>query len=158
MADLARRVDCPHATGERLFTLREFLDLAEKRAVAYVQPGMAQCGGLSGGRRIAAIAQAAHMRVAPHNPTGPVAGAVALHVDFATPNFVIQQEAVGVVPWFEEICSSYPLALNKGAWQVPTSPGLGIEVDEKAAARHPFEKERTPALDAILSDGRIANW
>ncbi len=158
IADLARRVDCPLATGERLFTPREFAELAEHRAVAYVQPDLAHCGGFSGGRRIAAIAEAAHMGIAPHNPMGPVAGAVALHFDVATPNFVIQEEAVGIVPWFEEICSDFPLRLTDGAWAISEAPGLGIDIDETAAARHPFKPEVIPAIDAILPDGRIANW
>ena len=98
MADIARRVDCPLATGERLFTPREFADIAEARAVAYIQPDLAHCMGFSGGRKIAAIAEAAHMGVCPHNPMGPVAGAVALNFDVAITNFVIQEEAVGIVP------------------------------------------------------------
>ena len=158
MAALAARVDCPLATGERLFTPREFAEVAETRAVAYAQPDLAHCGGLSGGRRIAAIASAAGIGIAPHNPMGPVAGAVALQFDVATPNFVIQEEAVGIVPWFEEICATHPLALVDGGWQVPTAPGLGIEIDEAAAARRPFAPELIPALDARLSDGRVANW
>ena len=158
LADLARRVDCPLATGERLFTPREFAEVAETRAVAYIQPDLAHCGGFTGGRKIAAIAEAAHMGVAPHNPMGPVAGAVALQFDLATPNFVIQEEAVGLVPWFEEVCSLYPLAMTDGAWRPPEAPGLGIEIDETAAARYPFKQEDIPALDAILPDGRIANW
>ena len=158
MANLARRVDCPLATGERLFTSREFAEVAETHAVAFVQPDLAHCGGFTGGRKIAAIAEAAHMGVAPHNPLGPVAGTVALHFDVATPNFVIQEEAVGLVPWFEEICATYPLAMKDGSWSVPEAPGLGIEIDEAAAARHPFAPETIPALDAILADGRIANW
>jgi galactonate dehydratase len=158
MAALARRVECPLATGERLFTPREFAEVAETRAVAYVQPDLAHCMGFTGGRRIAAIAEAAHMGVCPHNPMGPVAGAVALQFDVATPNFVIQEEAVGIVPWFEEICAVHPFVMTDGAWQVPEAPGLGIEIDEKAAAKHPFEQEVIPALDAILADGRIANW
>ncbi len=158
MADLARRVEAPLATGERLFTPREFADIAEARAVAYVQPDLAHCGGFSGGRRIAAIAEAAHMGVAPHNPMGPVAGAVALQFDVATPNFVIQEEAVGIVPWFEEICAQYPLALRDGCWGIPEAPGIGIEIDEKAAARHPFEQEVILSSDAMLADGTIANW
>jgi galactonate dehydratase len=159
MADLARRVDCPLATGERLFTPREFADIAEHRAVAYIQPDLAHCGGLTGGRKIAAIAEAAHMGVAPHNPMGPVAGAVALHFDLATPNFVIQEEAVGLVPWFRDVCTeAYPLDMENGVWGVPEAPGLGIEIDEVAAAHHPFRQEEIPALDAILPDGRIANW
>jgi galactonate dehydratase len=114
--------------------------------------------GFTGGRKIAAIAEAAHMGVCPHNPMGPVAGAVALHFDVATPNFVIQEEAVGIVPWFEEICSVYPLALEDNCWSVPEGPGLGIEIDEKAAARYPFKQEEIPAMTAVLWDGRVANW
>ena len=60
----------------------------------------------------------------------------------------------------EDICSEYPLTSHRGTWSVPTAPGpgLGIEIDETAAALHPFAQERIPALDAILPDGRIANW
>ena len=158
MADITRRVDCPLATGERLFTPREFAEIAETRAVTYVQPDLAHCMGFTGGRKIAAIAEAAHMGICPHNPMGPVAGAVALNFDVATTNFVIQEEAVGIVPWFEDICSKYPLKLVNGSWEVPQAPGLGIEIDEVAAAKHPFAQEIIPATESVLADGRIANW
>ena len=158
LADLARRVDCPLATGERLFTPPEYAELAALRAVTFVQPDLAHCLGFSGARRIAAIAEAAQMGICPHNPMGPVAGAAALQFDVATPGFVIQEEAVGIVPWFEEVCAVHPLAMEGGAWAVPEAPGLGIEIDEAAAARHPFAPEVIPALDAVLPDGRIANW
>nr|WP_074797347.1 enolase C-terminal domain-like protein [Devosia psychrophila] len=113
---------------------------------------------LSGGRRIAAIAEAASMGVTPHNPMGPVAGAVALQFAAATPSFVIQEEAVGLAPWLKDICSSFPLDLVDGGWAIPDPPGLGIEIDEAEAARHPYAPEIIPALHAILPDGRIANW
>lgn len=158
MADIARRVDCPLATGERLFTPVEYAEIAATRAVTYIQPDLAHCMGFTGGRKIAAIAEAAHMGVCPHNPMGPVAGAVALNFDVATTNFVIQEEAVGIVPWFEEICSKYPLKLVNGSWEVPQAPGLGIEIDEVAAAKHPFKQEIIPAIESVLADGRIANW
>jgi galactonate dehydratase len=87
-----------------------------------------------------------------------VAGAVALQFDAATTNFVIQEEAVGIVPWFEEICSVYPLQLEGGSWLIPDTPGLGIEIDEKAAAKYPFAPEVIPATESVLADGRIANW
>jgi galactonate dehydratase len=157
LAALARSVDCPLATGERLFTLRDFADLADLRAVAIIQPDLSHCGGLSGGRRIAAIAEAAQMAVAPHNPMGPVAGAVALHFDTATPNFLIQEEAVGLVPWFDEICS-HPLQLVDGCWEVPQGVGFGVEIDEAVAARYPFAPEIVPATEAVLKDGTIAYW
>ncbi|WMS40944.1 galactonate dehydratase [Acuticoccus sp. MNP-M23] len=157
MADLARRVDCPLATGERLFTPGEFAEVAQLRAVAYVQPDLCHCGGLTGGRKIAAIAEAGHMGIMPHNPMGPVASTVALHFDVATPNFVIQEEATGIVPWFNEVFEN-PLRLQDGAWMVPEGPGLGLELNEKAAAAHPFAQEVIPATEAVLADGTIANW
>src|SRR5690606_35391480 len=133
LADLARRVDCPLATGERLFTSREFAEVAETRAVSIIQPDLAHCGGFSGGRKIAAMAEAAGLGVAPHNRVRPVAGAVALQFDVAAKHFGIQEEAVGLVPWFEEVCSSHPLQLTNGGWEVPQAPGIGIEINEEAA-------------------------
>jgi galactonate dehydratase len=158
LAQLSRQVDCPLATGERLVTSQEYAELARLRAVTYVQPDLAHCGGFTGGRRIAAIAEAASMGVMPHNPMGPVAGAVALQFAAATPNFVIQEEAVALAPWYRDICSTFPMERADGGWLVPEAPGLGIEIDEKEAAKHPFAPEVIPALDAILPDGRIANW
>jgi galactonate dehydratase len=157
LATLARQVACPLATGERLFTPRDFAELAELQAVATIQPDLSHVGGLTGGRRIAAIADAAQMSIAPHNPMGPVAGAVALHFDVATPNFLIQEEAVGLVPWFDEVFD-HPMHLRDGCWDVPQAPGFGVEINEAAAARHPFAPEVVPALDAVLPDGTIAHW
>lgn len=157
LAALAQQVDCPLATGERLLTTREFAEIAETRAVTYVQPDLCHCGGLTVGKKIAAIAEAAGIGIMPHNPMGPVAGAIALHFDVATPNFVIQEEAVGLVPWFDEIFD-HPMHLKDGFWSVPQKVGLGLEINEEAAKKHPYAPEKIPALDAILSDGTIANW
>ncbi|SFT08280.1 galactonate dehydratase [Sulfitobacter marinus] len=158
MAELGRRVDCPLATGERLFEAAQFSELAELGAVTFAQPDLAHCMGFSGGRKIAAITQARGIGVCPHNPMGPVASAVALQFDAATTNFVIQEECVGVVPWFEDICATYPIKLTNGAWDIPDAPGSGIEIDEREAAKHPFKPEHILAMDAILEDGTIANW
>lgn len=66
---------------------------------------------------------------------------------------------VGLVPWFRDICIEvYPLDMKNGVWSAPDAPGLGIEIDETVAARYLFKQEEIPALEAILSDGRIANW
>lgn len=158
LAQLASLVDCPLATGERLLTPQEYAELARLRAVTFVQPDLCHCGGFSGGRRIAAIAEAASMGIMPHNPMGPVAGAVALQFAAATPSFVIQEEAVGLAPWFADICATSPLDRVDGCWAIPEAPGLGIDIDEAEAAKHPYAPEVIPALQAILPDGRIANW
>ena len=86
------------------------------------------------------MAEVANCGVAPHNPLGPIAGVAALHFDVATPNFVIQEEMVGAVPWYDEVVRG-PIVMVDGCWQVPEAPGLGIEVDERVAAKHPFEQE-----------------
>ena len=157
LATIAQRVDCPLATGERLFTPREFFDLASQRAVAFAQPDLCHVGGFSLGKKIAAIAEVGHMGLAPHNPLGPVSGAAALHFDVATPNFVIQEEARGLVPWYDEVVQ-HPLRMENGAWAIPTEPGLGIEFNEAEAAKHPFEQEIIPAESAIAADGSILDW
>ncbi|MEQ8480109.1 MAG: enolase C-terminal domain-like protein [Hoeflea sp.] len=158
LAELNRQSGCPLATGERLLQPEQFSELVEHDAVTYVQPDLAHCMGFSGARRIAAIAEARNIGICPHNPMGPVASAVALQFDAATTSFVIQEECVGVVPWFEDICSAYPVRLIDGCWQIPDAPGIGIEIDEAEAAMHPFEQERILAKDAALADGTIANW
>jgi galactonate dehydratase len=154
---IADRVRCPLATGERLFTPREFFELAALKAVNIVQPDLCHCGGLFLGKKIAAIAEVGHMGVAPHNPLGPVCGAAALHFDVATPNFVIQEEASGIVPWYDDVVR-HPMVLRDGHWDVPTTLGLGVDLDEQEAAKHPFEQEIIPACNAIASDGAIVDW
>ena len=62
------------------------------------------------------------------------------------------------MPWFNDICAVQPLQLKDHSWIVPEAPGLGIEIDERAAAKYPFEQEVIPAIEAMLADGRIANW
>jgi galactonate dehydratase len=157
MAMIASRVRVPLATGERLFTPREFFDLAAQKAVSIVQPDLCHVGGFTMGRRIAAIAEVGHMGVAPHTPLGPISGAAALHFAVATPNFVIQEEARGMVDWYDEVVR-HPIVLENGHWTVPTAPGLGVELDEAAARRHPFEQEIIPAREAVAPDGAILNW
>jgi galactonate dehydratase len=154
---IADRVRCPLATGERLFTPREFFELAALKAVNIVQPDLCHCGGLFLGKKIAAIAEVGHMGVAPHNPLGPVCGAAALHFDVATPNFVIQEEASGIVPWYDDVVR-HPMVLRDGHWDVPAAPGLGVDLDEQEAAKHPFEQEIIPAREAVASDGAIVDW
>ena len=154
---IADRVRCPLATGERLFTPREFFELAALKAVNIVQPDLCHCGGLFLGKKIAAIAEVGHMGVAPHNPLGPVCGAAALHFDVATPNFVIQEEASGIVPWYDDVMR-HPMVLRDGHWELPVAPGLGVELDETEAAKHPFAQEVIPAREAIASDGAIVDW
>ncbi len=157
MAQITARAGCPIATGERLFTVKDYLDLAALKAVNIIQPDLCHCGGIFTGKKIAGVAEASHMGVAPHNPQGPISGAVSLHFDVSTPNFVIQEEVSGIVPWFDDVVD-HPLKREGSYWPIPEKPGLGVDINEKEAARHPFEPEVIPATEAKLADGTIVAW
>ena len=155
---VADRAGCPIATGERLLTPKEFETLCTMKAVTYIQPDLCHCGGLTIGRQIANIAAANHIGVCPHNPMGPIAGVVGLHFAVATPNFVILEESSGSVPWYDDVVST-PITRVDGYWQLPMKPGLGVEINEDVARKHPFVQEVISSKAAVLArDGSRANW
>lgn len=145
------------ATGERLVDRQEFADLLATGAVDIIQPDICHCGGLLEAKKIAAMAEAVSVGVAPHNPLGPIAGVAALHFAISTPNHVIQEEMVGAVPWYEEVVRG-PIRRIDGHWQVPEVQGLGIEVDEAICAKHPYAPEILLTQNAVVSDGTIVDW
>lgn len=154
---LAAKTKVPLATGERLIDRAEFHDVLAEPAISILQPDICHCGGLSEAKKIAAMAEAVSVGVAPHNPLGPIAGAAALHFAVSTPNHVIQEEMVGAVPWYFDVVQG-PIEMRDGFWQVPEAPGLGIHVDEAECARHPFQAEILHTLNAVLDDGTIVDW
>ncbi|MCB9959100.1 MAG: galactonate dehydratase [Rhodospirillaceae bacterium] len=154
---VTERARCPIATGERLVGFKEFEEIFRQKAVNIIQPDLNHTGGLLEGKRIAAAAEHAFMGVAPHNPNGPIAGAAALHFAISTPNVVIQEEMVGAVPWYDDVVS-VPMRRVGSAWPAPDTPGLGVEVNEAEAAKHPFEPEILHTQSAVLADGTIADW
>jgi galactonate dehydratase len=155
MAKVARTIDVPVATGERLVTRFQFRELLEKGACAVIQPDICHCGGLWEARKIAAMAETYYVGVAPHNPLGPIATAAAIQFAASTPNWLIQESFRSDVPWRDEVVSD-PVTI-KGGYAIPSeSPGLGVEVNEEAAAKHPFEQE----VLALYwhEDGAVADW
>lgn len=155
LVEVARALPFPIATGERLVTRFQFRELCEKRACAIVQPDVSHCGGISEARRIAALAETYLMSVACHNPQGPISTMASLHVGFATPNYLIQEVVRRDVPWRDEVITE-PISMEGGKAIVPTKPGLGIDINEKEAAKHPFEPETLMAY--WHSDGSVADW
>lgn len=154
---VAAKTHVPLATGERLVDRIEFADLFRSRAIDIAQPDICHCGGLLEAKKIAAMAEAASIGVAPHNPLGPIAGVAALHFAVSTPNHVIQEEMVGAVPWYFDVVQG-PIRMIDGFWQLPEAPGLGVEVDEAVCARHPFAQEVIHTTNAVLEDGTIVDW
>ncbi|WP_428375725.1 galactonate dehydratase [Lichenicoccus sp.] len=157
LAILSQRARVPLAAGERLVDRHEFAPLLAGRMIDIAQPDLCHVGGFTEARKIAALAEANGVGIAPHNPLGPLAGVAALHFDIATPNFVIQEEMSGAVPWYEDVLHG-PIRRVDGDWQVPEAPGLGIEIDEAQAARHPFRQEIMTATEARLADGTVVDW
>lgn len=147
----------PIATGERLVGRHQFKPLFEQRACHVIQPDLCHCGGLFEARKIAAMAETYQMGVAPHNPLGPIANAVALHFALATPNFLIQEDMLTDVPWRWDVVKSQ-LKTENGYWLPCDAPGLGIDVDEAAAKRHPFKQEVIHSTTVCAPDGAILDW
>ena len=157
MAEVRRGSTVPIATGERRVTRYEFRELFEKQACHVIQPDLCHCGGLWEAKKIAAMAEVYTMGVAPHNPLGPIANAVALHFDLSTPNFLIQEDMLTDVPWRWEVVQ-HSLTSEGGYWMPTDAPGLGIEVNEAAAARHPFQQEIIHATTVRAHDGAVLDW
>jgi len=157
LVQVANKTHVPIATGERLVDRPEFADLLRTGAVDIIQPDICHCGGILEAKKIAAMAEAVSVGVAPHNPLGPIAGVAALHFAVSTPNHVIQEEMVGAVPWYFEVVRG-PIKMIDGYWQVPQAPGLGIDVDEIVCARHPYAAEVMHTSNAVMPDGTIVDW
>jgi galactonate dehydratase len=155
MAELARRTWVPLAAGERLTLRKPFHELLDLGAVSVLQPDLVHCGGIGEARRIAALAEVYGAMLAPHSSTGPIGHAASVQLGFATPNFVIQETWRADVPWRYEVLSE-TLDLSNGTAKLPTAPGLGVEVNEREAAKYPFRQE--PLMRYFHSDGAVADW
>jgi galactonate dehydratase len=155
LLEVKRALPFPIATGERLVGRWEFRELLEKRAVSIIQPDVSHCGGISEARRIAAMAETYLVPVACHNPQGPVSTAASLQVGFAVPNYLIQEVVRADVPWRNDILTE-ALDVDQGVVSAPTKPGLGIDINEAEAAKHPWQPEVT--MECFHRDGSVADW
>ena len=91
MADVQQQCNIPIATGERFTTIFEYQQLLEAKGAAYVRPDVCLCGGLTGSKKVAAMAEAQHVKVIPHNPLSPISTAACIQLDAAIPNFALQE-------------------------------------------------------------------
>ena len=99
---------------------------------------MSHVGGIGEAKKIAAQAEALHMAVCPHNPSGPVANAASLQLAACVPNFHLLETMSRDVPWRADICDEQ-VVFADGEMRIPDRPGLGIELNEEAIAEHPYE-------------------
>jgi galactonate dehydratase len=157
LLEVRQSVRVPIATGERLVGRHQFRPVFEQRACHVIQPDLCHCGGIMEAKKIAAMAETYQMGVAPHNPLGPVANAVALHFALSTPNFLIQEDMLTDVPWRWDVVRS-SLKTENGYWLPTQAPGLGIEVDEEQARKHPFKQEVMHSTTIRADDGAVLDW
>ncbi len=122
-----------------------------------LQPDITHCGGLTQARRIAALAEAHRVALAPHNPQGPVSTAASLEFGFATPSYIICEAVHLDVPWRQDVVREGFTVEKRGRIvRANAKPGLGIEIDEDVVRQHPFQQEVLQR--SFHPDGAVADW
>jgi 2-dehydro-3-deoxyphosphogalactonate aldolase len=137
MARVARATSIPIATGERLAGKYEFARLLEKQAASILQMALGRVGGILEAKKIAGMAEAHYAQIAPHLYCGPIEGAANIQIDTCSPNFLIQ-EGIGTWDGFHAEILQQPIRWEDGYIIPPTKPGLGVELNEEVAAKHPY--------------------
>jgi galactonate dehydratase len=150
-------VSTPIATGERLTHLSQFRDLFAARGCEVVQPDITHCGGLSAARKIAALAEAHRIALAPHNPQGPVSTAASLELGFSQPDYIICETVSEDVEWRKEVVHDHhPLNEKSRTVGASDKPGLGVDINETAIRQHPFQQEMPQQV--FYADGSVGDW
>jgi galactonate dehydratase len=137
MAKVARGTSIPIATGERLATKYDFVRLLEEGAAAILQMNLGRVGGILEAKKIASMAEAYHVQIAPHLYCGPVVGAANIQLATCSPNFLIQESILDWTGFHSEILKK-PIQWQDGYIIPPTEPGLGVELNEEVALKHPY--------------------
>lgn len=152
---LRPRVHVPIAAGEQFSSKWEFRELIEEEWIDYARVDLCIAGGITEAKKIAGWCETHYIKMATHNPLGPVSSAACLQLNLAVPNFGVQEQPrktgtvlTDVVPVQPEWQDGYLLA--------PTRPGLGVEFDREAAKKRPFQMAELPHLRRL--DGSVTNW
>jgi galactonate dehydratase len=147
----------PVATGERMTSLQSFRDLFAVRGCEICQLDITHCGGFTGARKIAALADAYGIALAPHNPQGPVSTAASLEFGFSQPGYIICETVHEDVPYRGDVVSEGFVVEPQGRRVRPNEkPGLGIELNEAEIRKHPFQQELPQQV--FYPDGSAGDW
>jgi galactonate dehydratase len=120
-------------TGENQYTRFEFIELLQKRAVDVIMPDLAKAGGMMEGKRIADIADAFYVPVAPHNVSSPLGMMAACHVMASVPNFLLLEFHARDIPWWEDLCDGDKPFVEHGWMALSDRPGIGVELNDTVA-------------------------
>ena len=163
LREIARTTTTPIATGERMFSRWDFKDLLQDGYVDIIQPDLSHAGGISECKKIAAMAEAFDVAVAPHCPLGPIALAACIQLDICTPNAFIQEQSLGIHynkggELLDYLKDPSIFTYKDGFIEAKTGPGLGVEIDEAYVRR---AAENAPTWKNPIwrnFDGTIAEW
>ncbi|MEZ4562090.1 MAG: mandelate racemase/muconate lactonizing enzyme family protein [Thermomicrobiales bacterium] len=138
-AEVARRLAVPVSAGESFYTTHQFAELLKYNSVHILQPDPSNMGGIFRTRMVCAMADANYAVVAPHQAQGPIATAVCVQIGACTPNLLVQELFDEFnVDWEREIVTP-PVEVIDGRIQIPSAPGLGVDVNWKEAEKHPYQ-------------------
>ena len=161
--EIAACCNIPIATGERLFTRWDFKRLFQTGGVDIIQPDLSHAGGLTEVKKIAAMAEAYDIALAPHCPLGPIALASCLNVDATSYNAAIQEQSIGIhynvgKSVLDYVKNQADFTFVDGMVQMPRLPGLGVEVNRELV----LEEAKTPHSwkNPVWrhKDGSVAEW
>ena len=163
LREIAQSTSTPIATGERMYSRWDFKRVLQDGYVDIVQPDVVHAGGISEVSKIAAMAEAYDVALAPHCPLGPVAFAASIQIDAAMPNAFIQEQVVGVDDIVNGLGLKYLIepsafALKDGYVSIPTGPGLGITVNEDAVRQAAAIGHHWRVSLCRNEDGTVAEW
>ena len=163
LAQLSQLVSTPIALGERLFSRWDFKPFLASGVVDIIQPDLSHAGGISECRRIAAMAEAYDVAVAPHCPLGPLALAACVQLAGCTPNVVLQEMSLGIHynvghDLLSFVSNPEILTAVEGHLPIPDGPGLGVEIDEQGVRKAHEERHRWRNPIWRYKDGSFAEW
>ena len=145
----------PLATGERLTSRYHFAPLCSERLVDVIMPDVVHVGGIAELRKIAILAEAFRVEVSPHNPQSEVSTLASMHVCVSTPNCTILEIGSGQDPFWQDLFYGGHFSYARGYASPPSRPGLGIDLDEKVAAKYPFQAKNWSTLQS--ADGAFVD-
>jgi galactonate dehydratase len=156
LAEVRARIPIPVAAGERFYDCFRFDEALRAGALDILQPDPCHCGGLLETRRICDLARLHSRPVSPHNPNGPIANAMTLQIAASCQNFLMLETMMTDVAWRSDVVRE-DLDLVDGCLVIPGQPGLGLDLNEQAAAEHPYEPHELRHYSGALTGIRPSN-
>lgn len=163
LREIARHTTIPIATGERQYTRWGFKQLLLDGCVDIIQPDLSHAGGILEVKKIAAMAEAFDVAVAPHCPLGPIALAASLQVDACTPNAVIQEQSLGIhynrgSDLLDYLLDPSVFTYKDGYVEIPHGPGLGVDINEEKVEEAARRGHNWKNPVWRHEDGSVAEW